>query len=389
MRPHGSKMRVIVAGMIAADPHHGGATWAVLQYVLGLRELGHEVLFIEPLRAASLRPEGTALQDSENARYFTQVTRKFALETNAALLLEGTTNTVGVGYADLRQFARSADLLLNISGMLTEPELLEPIPRRAYLDLDPAFIQLWQAVCNVDMRFSAHNSFITVGLGLGTSGCPVPICGIDWQKTFQPVVLAEWPVAEEIRHDALTTIANWRGYGSIEHEGRHYGQKAHSFRRFMSLPTRTNERFALALAIDPGEKNDLAALSEHGWTLLDPRQVAGTTDDYRRFVQGSLAEFGVAKTGYADSRCGWFSDRSACYLASGRPVIAQETGWSRYLPAGEGALAFETAEDALVAIEALRRDYPRQARAARALAERHFDSRQVLPRLLELADAAR
>jgi hypothetical protein len=376
-------MRVIVAGMIAADPHHGGATWAVLQYVLGLRELGHEVLFIEPLREASLRPVSAGLEQSDNAAYFGQVTTQFGLGGGASLLLEGTSQTVGVAYPDLVQFAKRADLLLNISGMLTDPAVLEPIRRRVYLDLDPAFIQLWQAVCNVDMRFSGHHSFVTVGHGIGTPACPVPACGLDWQKTFQPVVLAHWPLAKEIRHDALTTIGSWRGYGSIEHAGRHYGQKAHSLRRFISLPERTPERFALALAIHPDEKDDLAALSRHGWTLLDPRQLAGSTHDYRRFIQGSFAEFGIAKTGYADSNSGWFSDRSACYLASGRPVLAQETGWSRHLPAGEGVFAFENTEDVLSAIDTLRRDYRRQARAARGLAEEHFDSRKVLTRLLD------
>ena len=138
----------------------------------------------------------------------------------------------------------------------------------------------------------------------------------------------------------------------------------------------------LALAIHPDEGKDLAALESNGWQLLDAAQVARTPPSYRRFIRGSKAEFGIAKSGYVAARCSWFSDRSVCYLASGRPVLAQETGFSDHLPVGEGLLAFTAEEDALRGIEALARDYPRHARAARAVAEEHFDSDRVLPRLL-------
>jgi hypothetical protein len=190
-------------------------------------------------------------------------------------------------------------------------------------------------------------------------------------------------VAERITYDALTTIGNWRGYGSIEYKNVFYGQKAHALRKFIALPTLTEENFILALAIDPAESRDLAALASHGWHLLDPREVAHTPASYRAFIQSSKAEFGIAKSGYVTSHCGWFSDRSVCYLASGRPVIAQETGFSRFLPTGEGLFAFETTDQVLSGIDALRKDYARQVRAARAIAEDHFDSNKVLTRLLQ------
>jgi glycosyltransferase involved in cell wall biosynthesis len=195
-------------------------------------------------------------------------------------------------------------------------------------------------------------------------------------------VLERWPAAGRITRDALTTVANWRGYGSVEHEGFFYGQKAHSWRQFFSLPARTTERFAPALAIHPEEDEDLAALRANGWHLIDPERVAQTPAGYRRFVRGSKAEFGIAKSGYVAARCGWFSDRSVCYLASGRPVIAQETGFGRFLPVGDGLFAFETIDEVLASIEALNGDYDRHARAARAVAEEHFDSDKVLGRLL-------
>ncbi len=162
-----------------------------------------------------------------------------------------------------------------------------------------------------------------------------------------------------------------------------YGQKAHSLRQFIALPTLTPEKFMLALNIHPGETPDLEALEKNGWQLLDPSQVAHSPESYRRFIQESKAEFGIAKSGYVAARCGWFSDRSIGYLASGRPVIAQETGFSRFLPVGEGLFAFATTDDVLRAIEAMNRDYARHAQAARAIAEAYFDSDKVLARLLQ------
>jgi hypothetical protein len=372
--------------MIASDPRHGGATWAVLQYVLGFRQLGHEVFFVEPIERKSIRPTHSTLEDSENAAYFTEVTAEFDLDENAALLLANEKETIGLSYEKLKKLVRSADLLLNISGLLTDEQLTAPIPVRIYLDLDPAFNQLWSAVQKLDMRFADHTHFISIGQAIGEPECSVPTCGLNWAKTFQPVVLDYWPVADRISYEALTTVANWRGYGSIEYLGVHYGQKAHSLRQFLNLPSFTKESFILALAIHPGETKDLSALATHGWQLLDPAQVASTPKSYQQFIQGSKAEFGVAKSGYVLSRCAWFSDRSACYLASGKPVIAQDTGFSRLLPTGEGLFAFQNAAEVLEAIDQLRADYALHARCARSIAEEYFDSRKVLRRLLTVAN---
>ena len=381
----GAKLTILFSGMIAAVPHQGGASWAVLQYLLGLERLGHDVYFVEPVDEAALRPEGAPLARSTNAAYFRGVMAEFGLTQSSALLLAGTRQTVGLPYERLRRVARRADALINVAGMLADGALTEDVPLRVYLDLDPAFTQLWHAAEGIDMRFGGHNRFVTVGQAIGRPGCDVPTCGLEWIPTLQPVVLERWPAAERatrVTRDALTTVANWRGYGSIEHGGVFYGQKAHSWRRFFSVPTLSEEEFAPALAIHPEEGRDLAALRANGWRLIDPARVARTPAGYQRFVRGSKAEFGVAKSGYVAARCGWFSDRSACYLASGRPVVAQETGFSRFVPAGAGLFAFETTEGALAGIEALNGDYGRHARAARALAEEHFDSDGVLGRLL-------
>jgi hypothetical protein len=378
-----SRPTVIVSGMIAADPGQGGATWAVLQYVLGLRRLGCDVHLIEPVPPASLRPHGSSLEASANAAYFRAVASDFALTERATLLLSGTRQSVGQSYDALRILARRADALVNISGMLTDEALISAIPVRIYLDLDPGFNQFWHSQ-GIDMRLAGHTHFVTIGQAIGRADCPVPTCGVSWIATSQPIVLDHWPVADRIAYDALTTVGNWRGYGSITHDGVFYGQKAHSLREFISLPRMTKEKFIVALGIHPHESKDLESLTENGWQLVDPARVAGTPAAYRQFVQQSKAEFGIAKSGYVAARCGWFSDRSVCYLASGRPVVAQQTGFTQFLPSGAGLFAFATTDDVLTAIEAIAGDYQRHSRAARALAVEYFDSDKVLSRLLHL-----
>ncbi|HEY5914478.1 MAG TPA: hypothetical protein VJA21_28140 [Verrucomicrobiae bacterium] len=373
---------IIVSGMVAANPWQGGATWAVLQYVLGFRKLGDEVCLLEPIPEKDLQPRGCGLADSDNAAYFGKVMQDFDLGARAALLVSGTQESYGLSYSSVEKVMKHADVLINISGMLTDERLLKAVPIRVYLDLDPAFSQLWNSAEGIDMRYAGHTHYVTIGLNIGEADCPVPTCGLGWLKTLQPVCLDRWPVAADQAARAFTTVGNWRGYGSITHEGVQYGQKAHSVRQLLEVPKLTAERITPALAIHPGETEDLARLRQHGWELLDPAQVARTPADYRTFIQESKAEFGICKSGYAVSRCGWFSDRSVCYLASGRPVIAQNTGFDRHMPCGKGLLAFANAEEAVAAITSVNGDYEGHRRAARQIAEEYFDSNKVLGGLL-------
>jgi len=376
-------LRILVSGMMAGDPYQGGATWAVLQYVLGLRNLGHDVYVVEPVARRALRPATVRLADSINAKYFHYVVARFGMGPRAALLRQDSRDTVGVRYEELVRAARQCDLLINISGMLTDRSLLEPIPRRVYLDLDPAFNQLWHAVEGIDIRLEGHTHFVTVGGLIGTPACDVPTCGRTWIPTLPPVVLPEWPATPGRPNGAWTTVGNWRGYGSIEHRGVKYGQKVHSFRRIVDLPARTRARLQPALAIHQNEVDDLAALAANKWEVVNPEVVAGTPDMYRRFIQRSKGELGIVKSGYVLSRCGWFSDRSACYLASGRPVIAEDTGFGELLPTGEGLLSFSTVEEAAAALEITADGYDKHCRRAREIAETFFRSEVVLRALVE------
>ena len=295
-------LKILLSGMIARVPRQGGATWVVLQYLLGLRQMGHHVHFVEAIPADSMHPGGARLRDSENGRYFRQVIDRFELGRAATLVHSGTKETVGRSYAELRRLASGRDVLINLSGLLQDRELTASIPLRVYVDLDPGFTQLWHLQDGLDVGFDGHNCFATIGVTLGSPDCPVPQGDIDWVKTPQPVVLDHWPVVQRPPRHALTTVANWRGYGSVEFEGQFYGQKAHSLRPFFGLPERTDETFELAMAIHPGEQSDLALLKHHGWRLLNPGRVAATPDGFRSFVQESRAEFGFAKSGYVAAK---------------------------------------------------------------------------------------
>jgi hypothetical protein len=366
------RLKILFSGMVAGDPGQGGASWAVLQYVLGLAELGHDVLLVEPVRSES------KLWDGDVESYFRALPH---LEGRAAVLLEGSEQTIGLPFGAVAKFAAEAELLINVSGMLRDARLVEAIPTRAFLDLDPGFNQAWH-LTGEDMGFDRHTHFLTVGQGVGSAWSFVPDCDREWTKTLPPVHLASWPVAPAAVSYGFTTIGNWRSYGSVELHGIRYGQRAHSFRRLLDLPARTKACFQPALAIHADEGEDLRALDQGGWELVDPARVAGTPFAYREFIGASQAELCVAKSGYVDSRSGWFSDRSACYLASGRPVLAQATGFETVLPCGEGLIAYDSAQDAAEGAECLLSSWQAHCSAARELAAAHFDSGKVLTEML-------
>ena len=375
-------LTIVIGGQIASIPFQGGATWAVLQYVLGLRELGHQVYFVEQVPDQFLAPPGTDLTHSRNALYFRSVVHDFSLGNSSALVNFHRREAVGMEYSSVLGIARRADLLINLSGHLPAEPWFHLVPIRVYLDLDPLFTQLWKEVEQIDMHFAGHTHFATVGMAVGSANCLVPTCGLQWIRTWQPIVLSRWPSSNRVSRNAATTVANWRSYGSLHHEGVFYGQKVHSWRAFMNLPLLSNWRFAAALSIDPTEADDLAALRRNRWELIDPEEVVSTPQQYWEFIQGSMAELAIVKSGYAVSRCGWFSERSECYTASGKPVVAQATGFEQYLPCGKGVFAFADSEQAVEALKAIEADYSLHSRAARTIAEEFFDSRKVLERLL-------
>ncbi|MFI5363994.1 MAG: hypothetical protein ACHQ4J_00070 [Candidatus Binatia bacterium] len=379
--------RIMIAGAIAHHPLGGaGNAWAFLQYVLGFRRLGLEIYYvehIEPKRCIDTDWKPAPFAGSANAAFFAAVMDRFALYDHAALLEWDGQAHVGLARPDVERLARDTDLFINISGRFHLTSVLAAARRRMYIDGDPGFVQIWQEQYGVDMNLRGHETYVTVGLNLGAPDCPLPTCGIEWHKTLPPVVLNEWtPTAPP--GDAYTTVADWRGYSPVEWRGVWYGQKAEELMRIVELPRRVAVPLELCLAIHPNEP-DLPTLTANGWRLSAPREHCATPDTYRDYIRGSRGEFTVVKHGYAAGRTGWFSDRSACYLAAGRPVIVQDTGIGAHVPTGDGLLTFTDVESAAAAIGRVESDYPSHAAAAAAFARAHLDSDRVLARLLELA----
>jgi hypothetical protein len=364
----------IVAGALANKPGNGGEAWVRLSWLLGLRRLGVETWFVEQIDPRTL-DDG----DGRNVAWFEQVTGRFGFEGRAALLRSDGTVVHGPTIEQLRDVLARADLLLNLSGNLAFQPLLKLPRRRAYVDLDPGYTQLWHRQGALGAALARHEELLTVGLAIGRNGCRLPLDDRRWRPVPPPVPLDEWPEVAADAPPRFTTVASWRGgYGRVEHEGRLLGQKAHEFRRFATVPRESGACFEVALDIHPADHADAERLANGGWRLVDPRAVAGNPDAFRRYVQGSLAEFSPAQGVYVETHCGWLGDRTTRYLASGRPAIVQATGLPPELPCGEGLLTFASPAEALAATEAVLADPGRHARAARALAAEHFDAERVV-----------
>jgi hypothetical protein len=381
-----SRGTVIIAGSLAQRPGYGGHAWVFLQWLLGFRKLGWEVLFLDWLDATMCFDAAggrCAVEDSWNLRYLADAMEQVGLGEAWSVNYNQGERTLGLSRSAVLEKARRADLLINVMGFLSDWEILALPRRRVLLDIDPGFGQMWQDL-GLAMVFGGHDAYLTIGENIGQPDCTIPTCGLSWIATPQPIALDQWPMHGNGCRPAFTSIASWRGpFGPVEYRGKSYGLRVHEFRKFAELPRVSRQRFEVAMEMDPAEVKDIALLEQHRWQLLEPRSVAATLSSYREFIQHSMAELMIAKNMYVETRGGWFSDRSICYLASGRPVLAQETGFSRNYPSGEGLLAFSTLEEAVAGAETIASDYARHSRAARALAEEHFASDKVLTRLLE------
>ena len=371
---------IVVAGSLAQKPGNGGHAWVFLQYLLGFRRLGWEVTFVDQLQS-----------DTENrdaaVAWTTQVMSEFGLDGAWSLLDQSGRDFAGLPVADVVERTRRSAFLVNVMGFLRCDEVLAAAPRRVFLDIDPGFPQMWQALGLADV-FHGHDDFVTIGENIGGAGCRIPTCGLRWVTTPQPVVLDQWPV-RPATGSAVTSVATWRGaYAPVEYEGQSYGLRAHELRRFAALPAVSPLPLHLALAIHPADDADRELLERSGWTLLDPGTVADDPWSYRGFIQGSAAELMIAKNMYVRANSGWVSDRSLCYLASGRPVVAQDTGFSSRYPTGAGLISFTTFDEAVEALEQVAAEPDKHGRAARELAEAYFDSDAVLGRLVSSLGAA-
>jgi hypothetical protein len=385
-------MRILVSGLIAQYAF-GGVTWDYLQYVLGFRALGHDVWYLEDSANWAYDPEKKepSADCSSNVRYLDRIMREFDMGDRWIYRNEPDGTYHGVADATMAEkIIVDSDVLANVSGACWLRPVTAKIRKKLFLDGDPMFTHIKLAKGNQSYmdRVRAHDRHFTFGLHIGKPGCKVPSAGLDWHPTVQPIALDWWTRAlrnseeGQIAEGAWTTVMNWTSYKPEEFAGETYGQKDVEFLRFAELPSRVSERFVLAMGEGPGKNRPTPYLESLGWKIVEPYTYLPDYATYHDFLSRSKAEWSIAKNGYVKSRSGWFSCRSACYLAAGKPVVVQDTGWSEHLPSGDGVLCFSTLEEAVSAIETVAGSYAHHCKAARDYARAHFDAEQICAELL-------
>ena len=368
-------MKILVSGYLIRKPV-AGLAWHYGQYLVGLQRLGHDVLYVED-------SEDLAGNVDANLGYAQDVFRYLGLRDNWIFydFHDGVWKGPAAGSA--WQALADADVLINVSGSLAMIEWFQKVPVRIFVDTDPVFTQAkmmnypaWSERC------SGHTCLASFGENLNQRGSGIPRDGYVWKITRQPIVLDLWTTRQSPR-PVFTTIMSWKSYAPVQANGALFGVKADTFGPFKSLPNRTSAKLEIALNAEVEVQTDLA---EHGWGIASAQSISATADRYKQYIQTSFGEFTVAKQAYVESRSGWFSERSACYLASGRPVITQDTGFSTWLDCDRGVLSYRSQEEALEALDSVVGSYEVHAEAARELAG-YFDATLVLQQLLDHAQS--
>ena len=374
----------IVAGYLIRYPL-GGHILCQLHYLAGLRRLGYEVIFVEHYGwpYSCYNPQAGEMTD-DPAFGIGQVRPLLeSVGVTRWCYADAAGHWHGLTRAELRDLCRTATVLISAASTTWFEEFAE-CRQRVFLDLDPGFTQFGLSPTPVPScaGYAAPYDFqfhFTYGERIGQPDCPIPTHGFHWRPLRQPIVFDLLPVRFAPAATRFTTVMSWSSRKIITYNGESYGQKDIEFRRIIHLPQRLGPIFEIALA---GPNPPRAEIAAAGWQIVAPLRVTATVDAYREYLGQSRGEFSVAVNLEVKSRSGWFSDRSAAYLATGKPVVVQDTGFSEILPCGEGLFAFRTEDDAVAAIGQINADYPRHCRAARAIAEQYFDSDRVLGEML-------
>jgi hypothetical protein len=383
------KLTLVVLGIMGRSPF-GGQTWLYLNWLRGLQQLGHDVWYVEDDTVWPYDPVKNAVTDdcSYAVRHVAQCLKRIDLPDRWAYRLADRAGACwGLTPARLAELYQSCDALLNVCGAtdLRDEQLAAPF--RVYVETDPVTAELRLANGDEHTRvaFANHHLLVTYGENYGTSGCGVPLNGLDskYRTTRQPIDLELWPMAYDPSAEWFTTIGNYRQEGSdVHYNGELYRwSKHHEWEKIRDLPRRTRQRYELALNAE--NPCDRAYLEEYGWQIVSPFEMSlDVFGAYPAYIRRSRAELTVAKDQNVRMQSGWFSERDACYLASGKPVVAQDTGFHHVIPTGEGLFAFSGIEEAREAVEAINADYSHHCQAARRLAEEYFDARRVAQRFL-------
>ena len=396
-----TRLRIVVVGTLASNPYAGMA-WMHMQIVAGLHRLGHDAYYFETTSNWPYDPErNVKVRDSEYAvPYLARVAQSFGLGDRWAYLRSYSDHAwLGLDQRRAEDLLRTADAVFNVAGATKLAEEGLDVGRLVYLGTDPVYHEITYAQGDPETRaiIDEHDDAVTYGENIGAADCPIPPLPRLRARTRQPVLVDLWRNGLPARPE-YTTVGNWRQQGrEVSFEGNHYTwSKDVEFLRFLNLPQRVVVPIELATnLVDPrtiqhGEGEVVRAvgvddeprdlLLANGWKLVDARTFTSDPWPYRDYLEASRAEFTVARDLNVRLRSGWFSERSACYLAAGRPVITQNTGFASVLPTGEGLFAFDTMDEILAAFESIESDYAHHCRAAREIAEEYFDANQVLPR---------
>ncbi len=384
----GGPKKIVVLGIMSRMPV-AGMVWLTMQYVAGLNRLGYDTYYVE----AHARTPSTFMTSADEdgapkaAAFIEQTMRWFGMPERhwAFQALHSDGRVYGLSDSELASLYETADLIINLhGGTRLLPEHVKN-GRLLFLETDPVEFSIYLAQDLPDMidYMSPHKSFFTWGENYGKPDCETPVTTrFEFKPTRQPVLVDMWhPVANGAR-PPFTTVASWRQprhnvkfNGEVFHWSKH-----HQFLKVVDLPGKTSQPFELALAAY--EPEDREMLESKGWSIRDALGLSADVSTYREYIANSRGEFTIAKDQYAKPRSGWFSDRSACYLAAGRPVVTQETGFSNHLPTGEGLFAFSSMDDILAAVDRINSDYKRHCDAALEIARNYFSHDVVLPKML-------
>jgi glycosyltransferase involved in cell wall biosynthesis len=360
----------------------GGHFWVYMQYAEGLRRQGCEVYLLDTFTG-----QQATQPDRESIDRFLDHMAAYNLRDRVIIAIDGPdadVQYVGPADVDVPDLLRSVDLLINFNYGLTQ-EVVSHCRRSALIDIDPGLLQFW--ISTRMLKPAAHDTYFTIGETVGRPGSAIPDCGLHWIAIRPAVCLELWPYTYRSDAKAFTTVSTWWGHKEYVGSKNSYfdNNKRVSYLRFAELPEHTDQSLELALYLGDADEPDRRLLEGRGWRIRHSREVAGSPEAYRSYIQSSRGEFSCAKPSCAKFSNAWVSDRSLCYLASGKPVVAQYTGPSSYLPDGQGLFRFKTIGDAVGALEAINSDYERQCRLARRLAEEQFDATAVTRTILEQA----
>lgn len=375
-------MATIVLGSYAVQFPMGGYLAWVLQWLVGLDDLGHDVWFVERSHfpGSCFDPLQQTMGDdcTFGTHAIDELLRRHGLDGRWCYIDAGG-EYHGQPRAVIDDVLHRSELFIDMGTHGTWDREMRWSAHRAYIDGEPGFTQFRWATDPKDAPApGAFDRYFTVGQNVGRPNCLVPTCGIDWVPVLYPVVPRMFPVVPAAKDAPFTTIMSWSARDQTEFEGATYGSKDLEFPKFLDLPRHVAS--SLELAVTSDAPRDL--LAAHGWRTRDAHEASITFDTFCNYVRSSRGEFGVCKNGFVATRSGWVGDRLGVYLASGRPVVMQDTGFSDHLPCGEGLFAVASLEEAAAAIDGIDRDYERHSAAARGIAEEYFAADGVLRKLL-------